>query len=226
MPELIQVIQGHVFCRDCLQEALIRSATCPTCRMPCSYGWVHKIICTYDDDRLEGLAWRDIHRSVRVGSGHEQRKALLRRNLESTIVRERPDMLMTIDIALHVMRLLVKTEKDNHKLEGKLEAARNLEENLRNEISSLKRSLSNVAHLKYVLSPPLFTVTSQASVLASMTGIPTLPLRGPLIHYETARPLSRAYGSEVSAKRVEMRGAHITIQTLTVNQLGALKIFL
>ncbi|KAG8693666.1 hypothetical protein FRC09_010364 [Ceratobasidium sp. 395] len=144
--------------------------------------------------------------------------------MESITVRERPDMLTTIDVALDVMRLLVKTEKNNQKLESKLEAARNLEENLRNEISSLKRSLSNVEHIKYVLSPPLFTMTSHSSVLASLTGVPTLPLHGPLIRYETACTVSRSYGSAVSIKRVEMRDTHTTVQTLTADQLGALEI--
>ncbi|KAG8769700.1 hypothetical protein FRC12_004794 [Ceratobasidium sp. 428] len=179
---------GHLFCRDCLQEALTRLATCPTCRMPCSHGSVHKIICTYHDNRLKGLAWRDIHRSVQVGSGHEQRKALLGRNLESIIVRERPDMLTTIDVALDVMRLLVKTEKNNQKLESKLETARNLEENLRNEISSLKRSLSNVEHIRYVLSPPLFTVASHSSVLASLTGVVSASINHPLYLHLTTNP--------------------------------------
>ncbi|KAG9077278.1 hypothetical protein FRC06_009001, partial [Ceratobasidium sp. 370] len=92
-------------------------------------------------EQIEGRAWQEVSASIRPGSGYEQRKELLRRNLESIICE--PGATTPLNVAMDTMRLLVKVEKSNQVLEEKLETARTTEARLRNYIRYLEGRMPN-----------------------------------------------------------------------------------
>ncbi|KAG8721194.1 hypothetical protein FRC09_008289 [Ceratobasidium sp. 395] len=105
---------------------------------------IHKVICTYQE-QLDGtqresqgdtLLWKAMMDASRPGSGYEQRKMLVKEELEPAM--RNTDTAQNLKLAMNLMAMLVRAEKLNRLLENKLDKARVIEASLCDTVRNLE----------------------------------------------------------------------------------------
>ncbi|KAF8601672.1 hypothetical protein BDV93DRAFT_230966 [Ceratobasidium sp. AG-I] len=140
---------GHVFCRPCLDSLVSSSSTCPHCRMAFGRKTIRKVICTLQDpaglsrsatSEAETTMWEALSGSIESLDEYEQRRLLVQNNSRSSL--QEADFSGNLLVALDVMRFLVGLESTNLEMGHSMDAARAIEESLRDRIAFLEAQLS------------------------------------------------------------------------------------
>ncbi|KAG9085005.1 hypothetical protein FS749_004762 [Ceratobasidium sp. UAMH 11750] len=110
---------------------------------------IHKVVCPYQDSRStsqredEGgaLLWQAMRNAIQLGSGYEQRRALLKQDLEPAM--RNTGIAQSLMVAMNVMKMLVRAERLNRLLENRLDTARVIEESLCDRVRNLEAQMNN-----------------------------------------------------------------------------------
>ncbi|KAG8697999.1 hypothetical protein FRC08_006199 [Ceratobasidium sp. 394] len=109
---------------------------------------IHKVVCPYQDSRSTSqredergaLLWQAMRSAIQLGSGYEQRRALLKQDLEPAI--RNTGIAQSLMVAMNIMKMLVRAERLNRLLENRLDTARVIEESLCDRVRNLEAQMN------------------------------------------------------------------------------------
>ncbi|KAG8791422.1 hypothetical protein FRC12_009235 [Ceratobasidium sp. 428] len=152
---------------------------------------IHKVICTYQE-QLDGtqresqgdtLLWKAMMDASRPGSGYEQRKMLVKEELEPAM--RNTDTAQNLKLAMNLMAMLVRAEKLNRLLENKLDKARVIEASLCDTVRNLEARTSSSSRgdtrvpgpsssKSLVLQPPIAFPSTSSETANPSSAVPSM----------------------------------------------------